>query len=211
MTAAALGLAVGRSGPVTLRSKSSSTTASSPGAGERTARFPGREEPAMFTRAASILSGQFPLHYRSTRDLAPDRHGQLQLFGRHRSHFRPGRHRIGVRERHVGNWNVDRCFDDRGLRPEHDLVHPRSQGSFGIAHRLCQWRRQYLRRAVRGAGTSISTSGSGACSGACRVSINGFFAGANAERAGFSYAVDGVTFNCGTPPCNAIGVVGLKR
>jgi hypothetical protein len=62
-----------------------------------------------------------------------------------------------------------------------------------------------------GAGTSISTSGSGACSGACRVSINGFFAGANAERAGFSYAVDGVTFNCGTPPCNAIGVVGLKR
>ena len=62
-----------------------------------------------------------------------------------------------------------------------------------------------------GAGTSISSSGSGACSGVCRVSINGFFAGANAERAGFSYAVDGVSFSCGTPPCSAVGVVGLKR
>ncbi|HKQ26151.1 MAG TPA: FecR family protein [Burkholderiales bacterium] len=59
--------------------------------------------------------------------------------------------------------------------------------------------------------TSISTSGSGACSGVCTVNINGFFAGANAERAGFSYAVDGVSFSCGTPPCNAVGVVGLKR
>ncbi|HYN27766.1 MAG TPA: hypothetical protein VES94_05650, partial [Burkholderiales bacterium] len=59
--------------------------------------------------------------------------------------------------------------------------------------------------------SGTDTSGTGACSGVCTVSINGFFAGANAERAGFSYAVDGIAFNCGAPPCNAVGVVGLKQ
>jgi len=57
------------------------------------------------------------------------------------------------------------------------------------------------------AGTDLS--GTGACSGVCSVSINGFFAGANAERAGFSYEVNGSLFSCGTFPCNAVGVVGL--
>jgi hypothetical protein len=58
---------------------------------------------------------------------------------------------------------------------------------------------------------SDSFSGAGACSGSCTVNINGFFAGANAERAGFSYAVTGVSFPCGGGPCNAVGVVGLAQ
>lgn len=56
-----------------------------------------------------------------------------------------------------------------------------------------------------------SFSGAGACSGSCTVNINGFFAGANAERAGFSYEVNGTSFPCGSSVCNAVGVVGLAK
>lgn len=54
-----------------------------------------------------------------------------------------------------------------------------------------------------------STTGTGAgCSGSCGVSLNGFFAGANAERAGVSYQVQ--TPGCSTG-CTGVGVAALKR
>jgi hypothetical protein len=56
-----------------------------------------------------------------------------------------------------------------------------------------------------------SSGTGGGCSGVCTVNINGFFAGANSERAGFSFVAGGITYSCGAPPCVAVGVVGLKQ
>jgi hypothetical protein len=65
-----------------------------------------------------------------------------------------------------------------------------------------------------GGGAVFSGSGTGTgagCSGSCGVALNGFFAGANAERAGVSYAIDGVMFGCGFINCGVIGTAALKR
>lgn len=60
-------------------------------------------------------------------------------------------------------------------------------------------------------GFGFSGTGAG-CVGSCFASIDGFFAGANAERAGFAYEVDGVAFNCASiSGCGATGVVGLTQ
>jgi hypothetical protein len=62
-----------------------------------------------------------------------------------------------------------------------------------------------------GSGNVIAGTGSGSgpsCSGTCNVAINGFFAGANAERAGISYRVDAI---CGVFSCSGVGVAALKR
>jgi hypothetical protein len=66
-----------------------------------------------------------------------------------------------------------------------------------------------------GAVFSGSGTGTGAgCSGSCGVSLNGFFAGANAERAGVSYQVQtpgtGQTPGCLTA-CTGVGIAALKR
>jgi hypothetical protein len=60
-------------------------------------------------------------------------------------------------------------------------------------------------------GAVFSGSGTGTgtiCSGSCSVAMNGFFAGANAERAGVSYQVQ--TPGCSTG-CTGVGVAALKR
>jgi len=66
-------------------------------------------------------------------------------------------------------------------------------------------------------GAVFSGSGTGTgtiCSGSCSVALNGFFAGANAERAGISYQVQ-IPGQTQTPgcitTCKGVGVAALKR
>ena len=61
-------------------------------------------------------------------------------------------------------------------------------------------------------GSTFSASGLGTgpgCSGSCSVLLNGFFAGANAERVGVSYQVNGVI--CSFFSCTGVGVAALQR
>lgn len=60
-----------------------------------------------------------------------------------------------------------------------------------------------------GVGSTFSGSGTwSGCSGSC-VFVSGFFAGANAERMGISYKVQGAS--CGVFSCVGVGVAALKR
>ena len=58
----------------------------------------------------------------------------------------------------------------------------------------------------------FASAGGPGCSGSCSASVGGFFAGANAERAGFSYHISNLAFNCQSAfGCGATGVAGFKR
>jgi hypothetical protein len=60
--------------------------------------------------------------------------------------------------------------------------------------------------------SGFASAGGLGCSGSCSASVGGFFAGANAERAGFSYHVSNLAFSCGSAfGCGATGVVGFKQ
>ncbi len=156
------------------------------------------------------LSGKFPLHHRRTEHRAHDRHGQLQLPGRHRSLFRPAKPGIGIRDRNgLGTLTGATMTADFGQNTIAFTLGLKDPS--GLAIDFTSWRRQYLQRSRCSLALAPAPAAPGPARVRARVSINGFFAGANSERAGFSFVVDGITHSCGASSCVAVGVVGLKQ